>query len=69
MTNKELQDQIINDLKHDFPDINIKKEENTIVIHGDDNTLWEIFDILYKGLDNVEFNMDRDEGNHIIIRT
>lgn len=69
MTDKQLQDQIINDLKRDFPEITIKREENTLIIKGDDDTLWEIFDILYRGMDNVEFNMDKEEGNHIIIKT
>lgn len=69
MTDKQLQDQIINDLKRDFPEITIKREENTLIIMGDDDTLWEIFDILYRGMDDVEFNMDKDEGNHIIIKT
>lgn len=69
MTDKQLQNQIINDLKRDFPEITIKREENTLIIKGDDDTLWEIFDILYRGMDDVEFNMDKDEGNHIIIKT
>lgn len=67
MSNENLQNQIINDLKNDFPNINIEKKDNSIIIKADDNTLWEIFDILYKGLDNIEFNMDKNEGNHIII--
>ena len=53
---------------NDFPNIIVEKEENSIVIKADDDTLWEIFDILYKGLDDVEFNMDKDEENHIIIK-
>lgn len=65
---EKLQNQIINDLKNDFPNIIVEKEENSIVIKADDDTLWEIFDILYKGLDDVEFNMDKDEENHIIIK-
>lgn len=64
----ELQDRIIDDLKGDFPDITVEKGENTLTIHGDDDTLWEIFDILHRGLDDVEFNMAPDEDNHIIIR-
>ena len=42
-------------------------DDDNIIIKADDDTLWTIFDILYKGLDNVEFNMDKDNGNHIII--
>ena len=68
MSKGKLQNQIINDLKNDFPNIIVEKEENSIVIKADDDTLWEIFDILYKGLDDVEFNMDKDEENHIIIK-
>ncbi len=69
MTNKELQEEIITDLKNDFPEIEIETENDNIIIRADTNTLWEIFEILYKGLDNVEFNMDKDEDNHIIIKT
>ena len=68
MSKEKLQNQMINDLKNDFPNIVVEKEENSIVIKADDDTLWEIFDILYKGLDDVEFNMDKDEENHIIIK-
>ncbi|MEE3419099.1 MAG: hypothetical protein VZQ62_07190 [Methanosphaera sp.] len=68
MSKEKLQNQIINDLKNDFPNIIVEKEENSIVIKADDDTLWEIFDILYKGLDDVEFNIDKDEENHIIIK-
>ncbi|WP_292473366.1 hypothetical protein [Methanosphaera sp.] len=68
MSKEKLQNQIINDLKNDFPNIIVEKEETSIVIKADDDTLWEIFDILYKGLDDVEFNMDKDEENHIIIK-
>ncbi len=68
MTKEKLQDQIINDLKNDFPGIGVEKGKNCIIIKGDDDTLWEIFDILYKGLDDVEFNMDKEEENHIIIK-
>lgn len=67
MTDENLQEQIIDDLKNDFPNINIERNENSIIVRADDDTLWEIFDILYKGLDNVEFNMDKNEENHIII--
>lgn len=68
MSKEKLQNQIINDLKNDFPNIVVEKDETSIVIKADDDTLWEIFDILYKGLDDVEFNMDKDEENHIIIK-
>jgi len=68
MSKEELQDKIITDLKNDFPTINITKNEDNITIKADDNTLWEIFEILYKGLDNVEFNMGQDEESYIIIK-
>lgn len=67
MSNENLQNQIINDLKNDFPNIIIERNENSIIVKADDDTLWEIFDILYKGLDDVELNMDKNEENHIII--
>lgn len=68
MSKEELQDKIITDLKNDFPTINITKNEDNITIKADDNTLWEIFEILYNGLDNVEFNMGQDEESYIIIK-
>lgn len=67
MSNENLQKQIINDLKNDFPNIEIERNENSIIVKADDDTLWEIFDILYKGLDDVELNMDKNEENHIVI--
>lgn len=67
MSNENLQKQIIDDLKNDFPNIEIERNENSIIVKADDDTLWEIFDILYKGLDDVELNMDKNEENHIII--
>jgi len=68
MSKEELQDKIITDLKNDFPTINITRNEDNITIKADDNTLWEIFEILYNGLDNVEFNMGQDEESYIIIK-
>lgn len=68
MSKEELQDKIITDLKNDFPTINITKNEDNITIKADDNTLWKIFEILYNGLDNVEFNMGQDEESYIIIK-
>lgn len=70
MTNEDLQEQIISDLKNDFPNIReIRKEKHSIIIYADNDTLWKIFEILYKGLDDVEFNMGSDEEAHIIIKT
>ena len=65
-----LQDEIINDLTNDFPNItDIMKDEHSLTIYADDDTLWEIFDVLYKGMDDVEFNMGKDEKSHIVIKT
>lgn len=70
MTNEDLQKEIINDLERDFPNIKeIKANEDHIIIKADDDTLWEIFEILYKGLDDVELNLGQDEDSHIIIKT
>lgn len=70
MSKNELQDEIINDLSKDFPNIdNIEKKEDCLIIRADNDTLWKIFEILYKGLDDVELNMGRDEDAHIIIKT
>lgn len=67
---KTLQDEIINDLTNDFPSItNIVKEEHSLIIYADEDTLWEIFEVLYNGMDDVEFNMGKDEESHIIIKT
>ena len=65
-----LQDEIINDLTNDFPSItDLVKEEHSLIIYADEDTLWEIFEVLYKGIDNIEFNMGKDEESHIIIKT
>lgn len=70
MTNEDLQKEIINDLERDFPNIKeIKANEDNIIIKADDDTLWKIFEILYKGLDDVELNLGQDEDSHIIIKT
>lgn len=70
MTKKQLQQQIISDLKRDFPKIEeIEANEDNLIIHADNDTLWEIFEVLYKGLDDVEFNMGKDEDTYIIIKT
>lgn len=66
---ENIKDQIIKDLSKDFPNIKeIQKSENSITIKADDNTLWEIFEVLYKGLDDVELNMGKDEDSHILIK-
>lgn len=64
----ELYNSIKNDLESDFPNItSIRRVEDKIIIKGDDDTLWEIFEVLYKGMDNIEFNMSPDEESDITI--
>lgn len=69
MSNNNLQDEIINDLTKDFPGIDIEKKDDSLIVRADNDTLWEIFEILYKGLDDVELNMGKEEDAHIIIKT
>lgn len=69
MTNEELLRQIISDLKRDFPKIKeIRTDNENIKIIADCDTLWEIFEVLYKGLNDVELNMGKDEEDHILIK-
>lgn len=69
MSNHTLQDEIINDLSTDFPDITmIERTNEGIVIEADDDTLWKIYEVLYNGLNDVELNMGKDEESHIIIK-
>lgn len=66
---ENLQDEIVNDLSRDFPSITyIEKREDGVVVYADEDTLWEIFEVLYKGMD-VEFNMGNDDEAHIVIKT
>ncbi len=63
-----LQKQVIRDLKNDFPDI--KEIENTsegIKIVADDDLLWELFEVLYQGIENIELNASKDE-KYIILK-
>ena len=57
MLNNTLQDEIINDLSNDFPDITrIERTGEGIVIEADNDTLWEIYEVLYNGLnDRIEY--------------
>lgn len=62
-----LYEEIKTDLKRDYPKIDsIEKDENKIIIRADNDTLWEIFEVLYKGMENIEFNLD-NEDTFIII--
>lgn len=64
----ELYQEIKNDLKNDFPDIKeIKQEDNNIIIKGNDDVLWDIFEVLYHGGRNIEFNASKDEEHYLII--
>ena len=65
----ELFDEIERDLKNDFPNIeNIENTPEGIKVSADDNTLWEVFEVLYNGVENIEFNMGKDEDSHILIK-
>lgn len=59
----ELYAEIKEDLENDFPEITtITKEEDTIIIKASQDTLWEIFEVLYNGVENIEFNLDNEES-------
>ena len=59
---------IINDLKEDFPKIeSITENEKEIIIRADDDTLWEIYETLYMGMENLELNLEKDEKSYIAI--
>lgn len=59
---------IINDLKEDFPKIeSITENEKEIIIRADDDTLWEIYETLYMGMENLELNLEKDEKSYITI--
>lgn len=59
---------IINDLKEDFPKIeSITENEKEIIIRADDDTLWEIYETLYMGMENLELNLEKDKKSYITI--
>lgn len=63
-----LHEIIINDLKEDFPKIeSITENEKEIIIRADDDTLWEIYETLYMGIENLELNLEKDEKSYITI--
>lgn len=65
----ELYKQVKDDLKKDFPDIkDIKKEEDTVIITGNDDILWDIFEILFNGVENIEFNAEKDKEHYLTIK-
>jgi hypothetical protein len=64
----DLQQDIIDDLMRDYPAIKeIERTDNCLIIKADPDTLWEIFEVLYSGMDNVELNLDKNEESHIVI--
>ena len=59
---------IINDLKEDFPKIeSITENEKEIIIRADDDTLWEIYETLYIGMENLKLNLEKDKKSYITI--
>lgn len=64
----QLYEEISSDLKKDFPDIeNIERKDNSIIITGTDDVLWEIFEVLFNGVENIEFNAEKDKTHYLII--
>lgn len=64
----QLYEEISSDLRKDFPDIeNIERKYNSIIITGTDNVLWEIFEVLFNGVENIEFNAEKDKTHYLII--
>lgn len=60
----ELYSKIKDDLLGDFPSISsITRDENSIIIKADNDTLWEVFEVLYNGVENIEFNLDNEEAD------
>lgn len=57
------------DLINDFPDItSISETTEGIKIVADDDTLWKVFEVLFNGVENIEFNMGTDEESHIVMK-
>lgn len=64
----QLYEEISSDLKKDFPDIEkIERKDNSIIITGTDDVLWEIFEVLFNGVENIEFNAEKDKTHYLII--
>ena len=60
--------EISSDLKKDFPEIeSIERENNSVIITGCDDVLWNIFEVLFNGVKNIEFNMDKNKTHYLII--
>lgn len=57
------------DLINDFPDItSISETTEGIKIVADDDTLWKVFEVLFNGVENIEFNMGTDEESYIVMK-
>lgn len=57
------------DLINDFPDIkSISETPEGIKIVADDDTLWKVFEVLFNGVENIEFNMGTDEESYIVMK-
>lgn len=67
--NTQLYNKISTDLKEDFPKIKeiTKEDDNTIKIIADDDTLWNIFEVLFNGVENIEFNAGQNQTHYILI--
>lgn len=64
----ELFEEIRSDLEKDFPKIeSIVQEDDKIVINADSDTIWELFEVLYHGVENVELNAGEDEEAFLTI--
>lgn len=67
LTSKLFQ-EISSDLKKDFPEIeSIERENNSVIITGCDDVLWNIFEVLFNGVKNIEFNIDKNKTHYLII--
>lgn len=57
------------DLINDFPDItSISETPEGIKIVADDDTLWKVFEVLFNGVENIEFNMGTDDKSYIVMK-
>ena len=57
------------DLINNFPDItSISETPEGIKIVADDDTLWKVFEVLFNGVENIEFNMGTDEESYIVMK-
>lgn len=64
----ELFEEIRNDLENDFPKIeSITQEDGKIIINADNDTIWELFETLYHGVENIELNAGENEEAFLTI--